>query len=94
MQLLKAFKSLKAYKHFFDGYVRNLWVYQCPCDNELMLKVIYFHAYVHHLYNCDAPLEVFVSMNAEMEMFILQSAHVYQGKIYVNIFKCLYSFPV
>ena len=65
MQSLKAFKSLKAYKYFFDGYVRNVWVYQCPCDNELMLKVLYFRAYVHHSYNCDAPLEVFVSMNAE-----------------------------
>ena len=65
MQSLKAFKSLKAYKYFFDGYVRNVWVYQCPCDNDLMLKVLYFCAYVHHLYNCDAPLEVFVAMNAE-----------------------------
>ena len=65
MQSLKAFKSLKAYKYFFDGYVRNVWVYQCPCDNDLMLKVLYFRAYVHHSYNCDAPLEVFVSMNAE-----------------------------
>ena len=65
MQSLKAFKSLKAYKYFFDGYVRNIWVYQCPCANNLMLKVLYFRAYVQHLYNCDAPLEVFVSMNAE-----------------------------
>ena len=65
MQSLKPFISLKAYKYFFDGYVRNIWVYPCPCDNDLMLKVLYFHAYVHHSYNCDAPLEVFVSMNAE-----------------------------
>ena len=65
MQSLKTFKSLKAYKYFFDSYVRNVWVYQCPCDNNLMLKVLYFCVYVHHSYNCDAPLEVFVSMNAE-----------------------------
>lgn len=65
MQSLKAFKSLKAYKYFFDGYVRNIWVHQFPCDNDLTLKVLYFRAYVHHSYNCDAPLEVFVSMNAE-----------------------------
>ena len=65
MQSLKPFISLKAYKYFFDGYVRNIWVYPCPCDNDLMLKVLYFHAYVHHSYNCDTPLEVFVSMNVE-----------------------------
>ena len=44
MQSFKAFKSLKAYKYFFDGNVRNAWVYQCPCDNNLMLKVFYFCA--------------------------------------------------
>ena len=65
MQLLKALKSLKAYKYFFNGYVSNVWVYQCPCDNDLMLKMLYFRAYVHYLYNCDAPLEVFISMNVE-----------------------------
>lgn len=65
MQLLKAFKSLKAYKYLFDDYMRNVWVHQFPGDNDLMLKVLYFRAYVHHSYNCDAPLEVFVSINAE-----------------------------
>ena len=65
MQSLKAFKSLKAYKYFFDGFVRNVWVHQCPCDNLLLLKVLYFRAYVHHSFTCDAPLEVFVSLNAE-----------------------------
>ena len=67
MQSLKPFKSLKAYKYFFDGYVRNVWVYPCACDNDLMLKELYFCAYVHHSYNCDAPPEVFISMNAENE---------------------------
>ena len=65
MESLKAFKSLKGYNYFFNGCVRNVWVYQCPCDNDLMLKVLYFRAYVHHSYNCDTPLEVFVSMNAK-----------------------------
>ena len=67
MQSLKAFKSLKVYKHFFDDYIRNVWVYLCPCDNDLMFKVLYFCANDHHSYNCDTPLEVFVSMNAENE---------------------------
>ena len=65
MQSLKAFKSLKAYKYVFNGYVRNVWVYQCPCNNKLMLKIHYFRAYVHHSYNCDTSLEAFISMNAE-----------------------------
>ena len=79
--VIKAFKSLKAYKYFFDGYVRNAWVHQCPCDNNLMLKVLYFCAYIHHLYNRDAPLEVFISTNEEHGN---QSAHVNQDKVNVN----------
>ena len=67
IQSLKPFKSLKAYKYFFDGYIRNVWLYLCPCDNDLMLKVLYFCAYVNHSQNCDALLEVFISMNAENE---------------------------
>jgi len=65
MQSLLAFKSLKAYKYFYDGYVRNVWVHQCLSDNDLMLKVLYFRAYVHHSYSSDAPLDVFVSLNAD-----------------------------
>ena len=31
MDSLKAFKSLKAYRYFHDGYVKMyLWLYQCP----------------------------------------------------------------
>ena len=26
---LKALKSLKAYKYFYDGYVKNVWLHQC-----------------------------------------------------------------
>ena len=65
MQSLKAFKSLKAYKYFYDGYVKNVWVFKCPCDNDLNLKVLYFRAYVYHSFSCDSPLEVFVSLNAD-----------------------------
>ena len=32
MQSMKAFRSLKAY-NFFDGFVRNVWVYECPKTN-------------------------------------------------------------
>ena len=63
---LLAFKSLKAYKYFYDGYVRNVWVHQCSCDNQISLKVLYFQAYVHHSYTCDAPYEVFFALNADV----------------------------
>jgi len=67
MQSLLAFKSLKAYRYFCDEYVRNVWVHQCCSDNKLMLKVLYFQAYVYHSYSSDAPLEVFASLNADNE---------------------------
>ena len=44
----KAFKSLKAYKYFYDGYVKNVWVFECPVDNDLNLRVLYFRAFVYH----------------------------------------------
>lgn len=66
MQSLKAFKSLKAYKYFYDGYVKNVWVFQCPCDNVLNLKVLYFRVYVYHSFSCDSPLEVFVADNGSV----------------------------
>ena len=61
IQLLKAFKSLKAYKFFYDGFVRNAWVHEFPKINncEIALKVLYFCAFVHHFLTCDLPLEVF-----------------------------------
>ena len=42
MESLKAFKSLKAYKFFHDGFVRNVWVHQFPSTNQLNLKVLCF----------------------------------------------------
>ena len=41
MQALRAHKSLKAYKYFYDGYVKNLWVFQYPCENQLNLSVVF-----------------------------------------------------
>ena len=48
MQSMKAFyRSLKAY-NFFDGFVKNIWVYECPRTSNLNLRVLYFRAYVYH----------------------------------------------
>ena len=65
MDSLKAFKSLKAYKYFYDGYVKNVWLYQCPVLPESALKVLYFRAFVYHSFTCDDALEVFVSLNSK-----------------------------
>ena len=59
------FKSLKAYKYFYDGYVKNVWLYQCPQSGESNLRVLYFRAFVHHSFTNDAPLEVYVSVNGD-----------------------------
>lgn len=65
MQSLKAFKALKAFKFFYDGFVKNVWVYQCPVDNELHLRVLYFRAFVHHSLTCESPLEVYIAVNGD-----------------------------
>ena len=38
MHSLRAFKSLKAYKFFYD---ENVWVYKCPCANDMALSVVF-----------------------------------------------------
>ena len=65
MQALRAHKSLKAYKYFYDGYVKNVWVFQCPCENQLNLKVLYFRAFVDYSFISDTPYEMFVSLNGD-----------------------------
>ena len=65
MHSLKAFKSLKAYKFFYDGFVRNVWVCECPNVNNIALRVLYFCAFVYHSLTCDSPLEVFVALNGD-----------------------------
>ena len=55
MQLLNVFKSLKAYKFFYDGFVKNVWMYECPSTNQL--SVLYFQAFVYHSLSCEDPLE-------------------------------------
>ena len=42
MDSIKAFELLKVYKYFHDGYVKNLWLYQCPISAESNLRVLFF----------------------------------------------------
>ena len=65
MEFLKAFKSLKAYKFFHDGFVRNVWVHQFPSTNQLNLKVLCFRGFVHHSLSCESPLQVYVALNGD-----------------------------
>ena len=65
MHSLKAFKSLKAYKFFHDGFIRNIWVHECPNVNDIALRVLYFRAFVYHSLTCNLPLEVFVALNGD-----------------------------
>ena len=65
MESLKAFKSLKAYKFFHDGFVRNVWVHQFPSTNQLNLKVLCFRGFVHHSLSCESPLQVYVALNGD-----------------------------
>ena len=65
MQSLNAFKSLKAFKFFYDGFIKNVWVLECPSTNQLDLRILYFRAFVYHSLSCEDPLEVFVSLNGD-----------------------------
>ena len=56
---LRAYKSLKAYKYFYDGCV---WVFQWSSENQLNLRVLYFCDFVYH---SDSPYEVVVSLNED-----------------------------
>ena len=51
-----------------------MWLYECPyTGGSLNVRVLYFHAYVHHSLTYDSPLNVFVSLNGD-------TGDVYSGK--------------
>ena len=70
MDSMRAYKSLKAYKFFFDGFVKNVWLHPFAETNP---PIIYVRGFVHHSLSTDPPLEVFVSINAD-------SGDVYGGQ--------------
>ena len=66
LHLLKAFKSLKAIQVFsYDGFFKDVWVYECPCVNDIAIRVLYFRAFAYHSLTCNSPLEVFVTINGD-----------------------------
>jgi len=62
---VRAYKSMKVYNYFFDGYVKNILVFQCSSENQLNLRVLYFRAFVYHFFTTDTPYEVLVSLNGD-----------------------------
>ena len=72
---MQSMKTLNLLRHinFFDGFVKNVWVYECPRTSNLNLTVLYFRAYVYHSLTCDSPLEVYVCINGN-------NGDVYSGK--------------
>ena len=77
MESLKAFKSLKAYKFFHDGFVKNVWVHQFPSTNQLNLKVLYFRGFVHHSLLCELPMEAYVALNGDNgDVYTVQCSYV------------------
>lgn len=69
MQSLKAFKSLKAYKFFYNGFLKNVWVYECPTAPIVMQLQLCLESLVSCLRSPQphlrVPLEQFVSVNGD-----------------------------
>jgi len=71
MQSMNAYRQLKAFKFFYDGFVKNVWLYQCHVDSDLHLRVLYFRAYVHHSLSCDTPLEVYLAVKGKQLISVI-----------------------
>ena len=65
MQSLKPFKSLKAYKFFHNGFMRNVWAHKFQSTNQLNLKVLCFCEFMYHSLSYESPLQVYVALNGD-----------------------------
>ena len=62
MQSMRAFKSLKAYRFFSDGFVSNVWLHDCMMSGP---RIVYVRGFVQHSLTKDLPLETFVAMTSD-----------------------------
>ena len=62
MESMRAFKSLKAYRFFADGYVSNVWLHNCETERP---KIVYVRGFVQHSLTTDLPLETFVALDGD-----------------------------
>ena len=58
-QSMRAFKSLKGYKYFVNGFVQNMWMKKFA-DSD----IVYVRAFVFQSLTLDTPLEVFIALNS------------------------------
>ena len=58
-QSMRAFKSLKAYRFFADGYVKNMWLCQHPGSSLIVVR-----GYCHHSLTNEPALQVFVCLSS------------------------------
>ena len=66
-QSMRAFKSLKGYLFFADGFVKNMWIY---CHPETGLLV--FLAYCYHSLTTEPSLQVFVCLSKQGDVYSAQ----------------------
>ena len=45
MQSMRAFKSLKVYRFFADGFVSNVWLHDCRTSEP---RIVYVRGFVQH----------------------------------------------
>ena len=65
-QSMRAFKSLKGYKYFADGFVRNIWM------RIFENGVVYVRSFVFHSLTLDSALTVFIAMGTSGDVFNAQ----------------------
>ena len=61
-----AFKFLKAYCFFTDGFISNLSLHDCASDS---LRLVYVRLFVQLSLLADLLLETVVALNCEIGMF-------------------------
>ena len=57
-QSMRAFKSLKAFKFYADGYVQNMWLHKVPDSDLLVMRAFCFHSLT-----ADPALKVFIILS-------------------------------
>ena len=62
MHSMRAFKSLKQYLFFADGFVSNMWLRDCATDSP---RVVYVRGFVQHFIVDDSPLEAFAALDCD-----------------------------
>lgn len=62
MQSMRAFKSLKAYRFFADGFVSNVWLHDCRTSEP---RIVYVRGFIQHSLTMDLPLETYVALNGD-----------------------------